>query len=248
MSKRQIAALATVVLVPLAALAVVLVTLLSGDDNGGRPSTQAGGPPASDKGRDGTATTPATPGAPATPKRGLDKRLGQRQAVPAPDVRVPVVDKGSASGPLGSKLAPAVSDGTLDLAELRGTPVVISLWASWCGPCGTAARVVQTESERLGRRGVLFLGLDVQDRESAAQRFRTEFDLSFATARDESGDAARALGATGVPETFFLSDEGKIVGHVIGAASVAQLELGARAAQAGTPLGVRQGGARLPLR
>jgi cytochrome c biogenesis protein CcmG/thiol:disulfide interchange protein DsbE len=108
--------------------------------------------------------------------------------------------------------------------------------------------VVQAASEQLGKRGVVFLGFAVQDKDSDARRFQKTFGITYPTVQDSKGDAARRLGATGVPETFFISGDRQIVGHVVGAASLAQIELGASAAQDGTPLGTRQGGARLPLR
>jgi peroxiredoxin len=107
---------------------------------------------------------------------------------------------------------------------------------------------MQTEWERLKERGILVMGLDVQDNDGAARRFRSEYDLTYPTASDDTGDAARKLGAGGVPETFFISGKGEIVGHIVGLASIGEIELGALAARGGKPYGARGGGARLPLR
>jgi cytochrome c biogenesis protein CcmG, thiol:disulfide interchange protein DsbE len=247
MSKRQIAAVAAVALVPVALLAVVLLTVLSDDDSKNRPITESRAPTGAGKRQSegGGSSAPNPPGpTPAGTNDSIDRQLDQRRPAPVPKVAVPVLDEGSQPAP--TKLPPVGENVVLD--ELRGTPVVLGLWASWCTPCGAATRVMQTESERTGRRGVLFLGLDVQDDERAARRFRERFALDYPTTRDDSGDAARALGATGVPETFFISGAGEIVGHVIGSASIAQVELGSLAAQTGKPFGLRQGGALLPLR
>jgi cytochrome c biogenesis protein CcmG, thiol:disulfide interchange protein DsbE len=246
MSKRQIAALAAVVIVPVALLAVVLLTILSDDDQQARPVTELTTP---DKPRSQQRKKPEPPAssgsAPAPTNKAIDRQLARRRPVPAPDVSFPVLDEGTPPSSVKEKIAPT---GDLSLGELRGTPVVLSLWSSWCTLCGAAAQVVQTESERYGPRGVLFLGLDVQDTERDAQRFRKKYNLDYPTASDESGDAARQLGATGVPETFFISGDGQIVGHVVGAATIAQMELGTSAAQAGKPFRTQQAGARLPLR
>jgi cytochrome c biogenesis protein CcmG/thiol:disulfide interchange protein DsbE len=244
LSKRQIAALAAIVIVPLAALAVVLVTIASNDDGGSSrdtggstatPESEQPGSSSSD------GSSPTSTGSEPNATNG-----GKRRPVAAPDVTFPILDTGGAKG--NGKLAPAFSDGKLNLDELRGTPVVLSLWSSWCDPCRSATRVIQSESQRLGPRGVLFLGLDVQDDDSQARRFRSTFGLTYPTAQDSSGGAARQLGAAGVPETFFISGNGQIVGHVVGVASLAQIELGVAAAREGNPLGTRRGGARLPLR
>ena len=92
------------------------------------------------------------------------------------------------------------------------------------------------------------MGLDVQDNDSRARRFRSNLGLTYPTAKDTSGVTARKLGATGVPETFFISSDGHIVSHVVGVTSLAQIELGVAAAQDGTPIGTQHGGALLPLR
>jgi cytochrome c biogenesis protein CcmG/thiol:disulfide interchange protein DsbE len=226
-----------------ALLAVVLLTILSDDDNQARPINETG-TSAGTSTKHGEEPAPESSAAASTNKA-IDRQLARRRSVAAPDLSFPVLDKGNARSPLGEKIAPG---GDLSLGELRGTPVVLSLWSSWCTLCSSAVQVVQTESERYGPRGVLFLGLDVQDTEREAQRFRKKYALDYPTVADESGDAARQLGATGVPETFFISGDGQIVGHVIGAATIAHMELGTSAAQAGKPYRTQQAGARLPLR
>jgi hypothetical protein len=108
--------------------------------------------------------------------------------------------------------------------------------------------VLQSEWERLGDRGVLFLGLNVLDSPATAQRFRHEYDVTYPSLEEKRGQTARALGAIGVPETFFISKKGKVVSHVVGAASLPQVELGVRAAQTGQPRPTDQGGGQIPLR
>jgi peroxiredoxin len=231
MSKRRIAAVAALIAVALATLLVVLLTVVSGDDdNKSRPIAETA--PSSPR------SSPSGEQSPDTGSTGaIDKRLQQHRSVPAPKVSVPVTDAGGAKLPAN-----------LDLGSLDGKPVVLSLWSSWCEICPPATRAVQTEWERLKERGILVMGLDVQDKEDAARRFRSDYDLTYPTASDDSGDAARKLGAAGVPETFFISDKGQIVGHVIGAATIGQIEVGALAASRGKPFGTQGGGARLPLR
>jgi cytochrome c biogenesis protein CcmG, thiol:disulfide interchange protein DsbE len=241
MSKRQIAALAAVVLVPLAALVVVLISIGSNDDKGSGTTTEAGTP--------GSGSSPEgrpSNSSPAVPTQQGGGTGGARRSVPAPNLSARVLDGGS--GPIRAKVAPATTNGTLNLGKLEGKPVVITLWSSWCAPCRSSIRVVQAASEQLAKRGVVFLGFAVQDKDADARRFQKMYGITYPTVQDSKGDAAKRLGATGVPETFFISGDRQIVGHVVGAASLAQIELGASAAQKGTPLGTRQGGARLPLR
>ena len=100
----------------------------------------------------------------------------------------------------------------------------------------------------LGRRGVVFLGLNVLDSPDAARRFRSEYDVTYPSVEEHRADMAWQLGARGVPETFFISKSGKIVAHVVGALSLAQIELGVRAAQTGRDMPTEEGGGQIPLR
>ena len=148
---------------------------------------------------------------------------------------------------LSDKLRPA-SDGTINLAALRGTPIVLNIWSADCTPCRGETRVLESEWERLGRRGIVFLGLNVLDSPAAARRFRSQYDVTYPSVEEQRTDTAKQLGARGVPETFFISKGGKIVAHVIGAVSLAQIELGVRAAQTGQEMPTDQGGGQIPLR
>jgi cytochrome c biogenesis protein CcmG, thiol:disulfide interchange protein DsbE len=95
---------------------------------------------------------------------------------------------------------------------------------------------------------VLFLGLDMQDLSGDARDFLDEFRTSYPTIRDRGDDVAREWGVTGLPETFFVSARGRVVGHVIGAISSRQLDDGIRAAVKGRPAPAREGGERRSTR
>jgi cytochrome c biogenesis protein CcmG/thiol:disulfide interchange protein DsbE len=97
-------------------------------------------------------------------------------------------------------------------------------------------------------RGVLFLGLNMQDITDDAHAFTRATGVTYPSLRDGSNGVAHRWGVTGLPETFFLSAQGRVVGHVIGAVSPAQLAAGIAAAQAGRALGVESGGKRRKTR
>jgi cytochrome c biogenesis protein CcmG, thiol:disulfide interchange protein DsbE len=236
MSKSRIAAIAAVIVVPVVAIAIVLGSLAGGDSSQDQPAPTLREP---GPGPTGAGGSDSTPDASTAPGSGGAK---------APDVALPVLDGGSAPDELSGKLGPASRDGTIDLDELRGSPIVLNVWSSDCPPCRAEARLLQSEWERLGRRGVLFLGLNVLDSPAAARRFRADYDVSYPSIEEQRADTARSLGASGVPETFFISKQGKVAGHVVGAVTLAQVELGVRAAQTGQATPTDQGGGQIPLR
>jgi cytochrome c biogenesis protein CcmG/thiol:disulfide interchange protein DsbE len=178
----------------------------------------------------------------------LDSSLAEAKAPPAPDFELELLARGMPGSRLERKLGRASTDGKLSLAELRGVPVVLNFWASWCPPCREEAPRLERRWQATRKRGILFLGLDMQDLSGDARDFIREFRLSYPSVRDPGDDVARDWGVTGLPETFFVSARGRVVGHVVGAISGRQLDDGVAAAVAGRPFAAREGGDRRPTR
>ena len=182
------------------------------------------------------------------PDTGIDDSLARADAPSAPGFELPVLHPGTLGPRLGPIVSTAGRDGRIELQELRGTPVVLNFWASWCIPCREEAPLLEREWRRARASGVLFVGLDMQDIRQDAREFLDEFDISYLNVRDQRKDVAREWGVTGLPETFFITAEGMIVGHVIGAVTQAQMQEGIAAARSGRVVGSLSGGARLPTR
>ena len=104
----------------------------------------------------------------------------------------------------------------IDLDELRGKGVVINFWASWCTPCRDEAALLEQAWRREKENGIVFLGLDYLDQEPAALAYLAEFDITYPNGPDLRSQAARRYRIQGVPETFFVSPEGRIVETVVG--------------------------------
>jgi cytochrome c biogenesis protein CcmG, thiol:disulfide interchange protein DsbE len=134
------------------------------------------------------------------------------------------------------------------LDDLRGKPVVINFWASWCVPCRQEGPGLQRFWQAERARGAVVLGLNMQDVTDDARDFVRQFGMTYPNVRDGGNEVARRYGTTGLPETFFISARGRIVGHVIGVVSAGQLRDGLAAASTGRPLGVEQGGQRRKTR
>lgn len=183
-----------------------------------------------------------------SPNTSIDDALSRGQTTVAPSFRLDVLQAGSLGTPLQPKLAGVFGRPAVALSELRGTPVVLNFWASWCVPCQEEAPSLERAWREQARpRGVLFLGLDMQDVTTDAHSFMRHYAIDYPNIRDPSNDVAHTYGVTGVPETFFISAQGQIVGHVIGASSTAQLTQGIDAALAGQVQRARHGGEQRPL-
>ncbi len=124
---------------------------------------------------------------------------GQRAAGEAPELRFTTFD--------GESVA---------LRDLRGKGVVVNFWASWCAPCREEASLLEQTWRREKENGIIFLGLDYLDQEPDALAYLEEFDITYPNGPDLRSQAARRYRIQGVPETFFISPEGKIVDIVVG--------------------------------
>lgn len=182
-----------------------------------------------------------------SPDTTIDDALSREQSPPAPGFALDVLDSGN-PGPLTPAWKRAARDGRVDLKELRGTPVVINFWASWCDPCRQEAPILQRGWRTARKRGVLFIGLNIQDVREDALDFLREFRQDFPNVRDPTNETSRRWGVTGIPETFFVSRGGDVVGHVIGTVTDQRLADGVRAALNGGPRGADEGGEQRPTR
>ena len=178
------------------------------------------------------------------PDTRIDERLARAEAAPAPGFELAVLQRGDLGPALADKLRPALGDGRVNLEELRGTPVILNFWASWCVPCRVEAPFLERTWREQRSRGVLLVGLNMQDLIPDARAFMREFNDSYLNIRDPSNDVARRWGLTGLPETFFITADGRVVAHVIGVVSESQMRDGLAAAETGRPVGSIDGGAR----
>jgi cytochrome c biogenesis protein CcmG/thiol:disulfide interchange protein DsbE len=103
------------------------------------------------------------------------------------------------------------------LLALRGYPVVVNKWASWCPPCRSEFPFFQRQSLRHARR-VAFLGVDSNDNDAAARRFLRRLPLTYPSYRDPKlGIAAEFRGVQAFPTTAFYDRKGRVVHLNLGA-------------------------------
>jgi cytochrome c biogenesis protein CcmG/thiol:disulfide interchange protein DsbE len=176
------------------------------------------------------------------PNSTIDDALSEGRAVPAPDFELAPLTGGP------EPFRRAARDGRVALAELRGSPLVVNFWASWCDPCREEAEVLERRWRRARNDGVLFVGVDSQDAREDARDFISQFRITFPHVRAPGKETEREWGVTGLPETFFLAADGRVVGHVIGTVDDGKLAEGIAAARAGRPRGAKRGGEQKPTR
>jgi thiol-disulfide isomerase/thioredoxin len=96
------------------------------------------------------------------------------------------------------------------IAQLHGYPVVVNVWASWCGPCREEFPVLQKLSARYGKK-VAFFGLNSEDSDDAAATFLREEPVPYPSYTDPDKDVFTSLGAVGFPDTAFFDKNGELV-------------------------------------
>ena len=116
------------------------------------------------------------------------------------------------------------SGGTFRLSEQRGKVVLVNFWASWCLPCREEAPVLARAWRAYKDRGVVFVGVDIWDTRDDALAFMREFDITYPNVIDPTGEVAIEYGITGVPETWVLNREGRLVRRWVGAMTDRQIE------------------------
>ena len=115
----------------------------------------------------------------------------------------------------------------VSLSQYAGKPVVINFWASWCAPCQQETPLLASWYKQQHGHVVL-LGLDENDTAADALKFATAKGVSYPIGFDPSVKVAPAYGVDGLPQTFFLNAEHRIVDHVLGAVTRAELAKGLR--------------------
>jgi cytochrome c biogenesis protein CcmG/thiol:disulfide interchange protein DsbE len=111
--------------------------------------------------------------------------------------------------------------------DLGGRPLVLNVWASWCGPCRQEMPAFQQVYLQAKDR-VSFLGLDSRDVVDAARRFAAQTGVTYRLAADPDGQAAAKLGVAALPTTVFIGADGTLRGRHVGALTSTDLRANIR--------------------
>jgi len=147
---------------------------------------------------------------------GSSKPPATRAGSPAVE---PFVDTG-VTAEIG-KPAPAFVLRTLDgrsvsLASLRGRPVIVNFWASWCNPCRHEFPLLRSTLAKYGRDRLAVVGISYQDIDADARNFAKDEHATWPLAVDVDGAAAKAYGVRYVPTTYFVTPDGVVADQVFG--------------------------------
>jgi thiol-disulfide isomerase/thioredoxin len=113
------------------------------------------------------------------------------------------------------------------LHQLQGTPVVVNIWGSWCGPCREEGPRLAAAAKKYGRR-VQFIAVDDKDDRDPARAFILEMGWTYPSLFDPTESIKNGLGFLGVPDTLFFDASGKRVAVSSGPISASELEAAIR--------------------
>ena len=114
------------------------------------------------------------------------------------------------------------------LVGLRGTPVIVNIWASWCAPCRAEMPLLERAAAEY-EGDVVVLGVDSRDATEPAADFLDDVGVTYPNVFDRTGKIRRALALRGFPTTYFFDREGRIVATVVGGITEARLAAQLRA-------------------
>jgi len=120
-----------------------------------------------------------------------------------------------AAGDTAPRPAPAFTlptlAGTVSLDSLRGRPVYVDFWASWCGPCRKSFPWMNDLQKRFGPRGLVVVAINLDKDRRPAEAFLREMSPAFTVAFDPAGRTAEAYGVPAMPSSFLVDAAGRIV-------------------------------------
>lgn len=149
---------------------------------------------------------------------------------PAPSPSIPALDPAHLTG--GLRYADGLPSATPDsfkqlLAGMKGMPVVVNIWASWCAPCKAEMPFLNQVATRYSTQ-IQFLGVDIGDSLTSARRFISQHHIRYPSVFDPTKEIKASLGFTGQPDTVIYTSGGAVLascpGPIIQAAFLTDIQ------------------------
>jgi cytochrome c biogenesis protein CcmG/thiol:disulfide interchange protein DsbE len=129
-----------------------------------------------------------------------------------------------AGTPAQARRLPGLDGPEVDLAALRGRPVVVNFWATWCQPCVREFPLLRAAAAAHKADGLAVVGVLTSDRPGPARDFVRAQRATWPVALDPEATTATAWGAVGLPHTWFVRPDGTLASHQLGELSKASLD------------------------
>jgi len=110
------------------------------------------------------------------------------------------------------------SGNELHLADLRGHPVILHFWATWCAPCREELPEFDMIAREMSHSGITLVAVSIDDIADAAsvQQYARDLDVRFAIYLANAGDIAESYWSWGVPVTYFIDPKGRLIARFLG--------------------------------
>ncbi|MBU2608008.1 MAG: TlpA family protein disulfide reductase [Chloroflexi bacterium] len=144
------------------------------------------------------------------------------EASPPPASQPPASTPDETSAPEIGNLAPDFQLQTLDgqtfsLSGVRGKPVLLNFWATWCGPCRFEMPFLQEIYDEYSNKGLVVIAVDIGESKSDVENFMQREGLTLPALLDSQTEVAKLYRVAAIPTTFFIDKDGIIRGRQIGA-------------------------------